>query len=82
MLIMQSCFLRLVLNFIEKHQINEIDFIASHGHTILHKPNEGYTLQIGNGEIISKRTNQKVICDFRTQDVESWRARCSFGSYW
>jgi anhydro-N-acetylmuramic acid kinase len=59
----------LVLSFIEKHQIAEVDFIASHGHTILHKPNEGYTLQIGNGEIISKNTGQKVICDFRTQDV-------------
>ena len=60
----------MVLNFIAKYQISEIDFIASHGHTILHKPNEGYTLQIGNGEIISKKTNQKVICDFRTQDVQ------------
>jgi anhydro-N-acetylmuramic acid kinase len=60
---------KLVLSFIEKYQITELDFIASHGHTILHKPDEGYTLQIGNGKIISKKTNQKVICDFRTQDV-------------
>jgi anhydro-N-acetylmuramic acid kinase len=60
----------MILNFIAKYQISEIDFIASHGHTILHKPDEGYTLQIGNGEIISKKTNQKVICDFRTQDVQ------------
>lgn len=58
-----------ILNFITTYAISEIDFIASHGHTILHKPNEGYTLQIGNGEIISKNTGYKVICDFRTQDV-------------
>ena len=60
----------MILKFISKHQISNIDFIASHGHTILHKPEEGYTLQIGNGKIISKNTNQKVICDFRTQDVK------------
>lgn len=56
--------------FIEKHKITEIDFIASHGHTIFHKPNEGYTLQIGDGEILSNTTGLKVICDFRTQDVD------------
>ena len=59
-----------VSNFMLKYTISEIDFIASHGHTILHKPNEGYTLQIGDGEIISRNTGHKVICDFRTQDVQ------------
>lgn len=59
-----------VNQFIEKHQIQEVDFIASHGHTIFHKPNEGYTLQIGDGQTLSNITGLKVICDFRTQDVE------------
>jgi len=58
-----------ISNFITRYGISEIDFIASHGHTILHAPNEGYTLQIGSGEVISKITGQKVISDFRTQDV-------------
>lgn len=56
--------------FVKKHQILAIDFIASHGHTIFHKPNEGYTLQIGNGEALRDKTSLKVICDFRTQDVK------------
>ena len=56
--------------FIEEFQIDNIDFISSHGHTIFHKPNEGVTLQIGNGLVISQITNQKVVCDFRTQDVK------------
>jgi len=59
-----------VSKFVVKYRISEVDFIASHGHTILHKPNDGYTLQIGNGEVISKNTGKKVICDFRTQDVQ------------
>jgi len=58
-----------VNNFKEKYKISAIDFIASHGHTIFHKPNDGYTLQIGDGQSICNTTGLKVICDFRTQDV-------------
>jgi anhydro-N-acetylmuramic acid kinase len=59
-----------VNSFIKKNEISEVDFIASHGHTIFHKPNEGYTLQIGNGKTICDVTGLKVICDFRSQDVK------------
>ena len=56
--------------FINDFSIDKIDFIASHGHTILHEPAKGVTLQIGSGKEIARITNQKVICDFRTQDVK------------
>ncbi len=59
----------LVSQFINENKISRIDFIASHGHTIFHKPEKGYTLQIGNGQTIADSTQLKVICDFRTQDV-------------
>jgi len=59
----------LILDFMENNKIDIIDFIASHGHTIHHKPEEKYTLQIGNGQTIANKTKQKTICDFRTQDV-------------
>ena len=55
--------------FINKNKIKNIDFVASHGHTVLHEPDKGITLQIGNGKKISELTKQKVVCDFRTQDV-------------
>jgi len=58
-----------LVNFISNYKITEIDFIASHGHTILHQPEEGITLQIGSGSEIAKITQQKVVSDFRTQDV-------------
>lgn len=58
-----------VLAFNNKYAIKNLDFIASHGHTIFHKPSEGYTLQIGDGKSIAKITNTKVINNFRTQDV-------------
>ncbi len=60
----------LINQFIDKNKISNIDFIASHGHTIFHKPEEGYTLQIGNGQTIADVTKLKVICDFRMQDVK------------
>jgi len=61
---------QIITNFIYNYKIKEIDFIASHGHTILHQPEKGITLQIGDGKLIAEITKQKVICDFRTQDVK------------
>lgn len=46
------------------------DFISSHGHTIFHRPSQGYTLQIGKGSAIAALTKQPVVCDFRSLDVQ------------
>tara|TARA_R100000306_G_scaffold13813_1_gene16611 strand:- start:9713 stop:10777 length:1065 start_codon:yes stop_codon:yes gene_type:complete len=56
--------------FISKHKIAAIDAVCSHGHTILHEPEKGITLQIGNLPKLAKLINQKVVCDFRVQDVK------------
>ena len=66
-----TAYLAKVINeFIARHQLIEIDAICSHGHTILHQPEKGYTLQIGNLSEIAHRTGEKVVCDFRVQDVQ------------
>lgn len=59
-----------IKNFIEIHHISNLDFICSHGHTILHQPQKGLTLQIGNLPEIANITKQKVVCDYRVQDVK------------
>jgi anhydro-N-acetylmuramic acid kinase len=46
-----------------------LDCIASHGHTVLHAPQSGYTLQIGNPAYIAATTKTPVIADFRRGDV-------------
>lgn len=56
--------------FISKYSIVEIDAVSSHGHTVLHQPQKGFTLQIGNLEKLSTLLKQNVVCDFRVQDVE------------
>ncbi|WP_288954551.1 anhydro-N-acetylmuramic acid kinase, partial [uncultured Polaribacter sp.] len=53
----------IIVDFIKKNNIAEIDFIASHGHTILHQPEKGITLQIGSGKEIAKKTRLKTVSD-------------------
>ena len=60
----------IIQKFISDHAITTLDFVASHGHTIFHKPEEGYTLQIGNGQAIADIVNHTVVNNFRTQDVK------------
>lgn len=56
--------------FIERHHLEgEIDFIASHGQTIFHQPENRFTSQIGDGAAIAAVTGYPVICDFRSVDV-------------
>ncbi|MDO5654939.1 MAG: anhydro-N-acetylmuramic acid kinase [Flavobacteriaceae bacterium] len=55
--------------FRKDFNLENIDLISSHGHTILHDPASGYTLQIGHGAHIQASTQLMVICDFRAQDV-------------
>lgn len=59
-----------ISTFIAKHKIKNLDAVCSHGHTILHQPEKGITLQIGNLPEISKLINQTVVCNFRVQDVK------------
>ncbi|MEZ5197195.1 MAG: anhydro-N-acetylmuramic acid kinase [Bacteroidales bacterium] len=59
----------LVKDFIHKHKVSP-DFISSHGHTVFHQPEKGFTLQIGSGQAISDLLNLPVVFDFRTLDVQ------------
>jgi len=46
-----------------------VDLIASHGHTLFHKPEEGLTTQIGCGAHIAAIAGLPTVCDFRSMDV-------------
>jgi anhydro-N-acetylmuramic acid kinase len=59
---------QLANDFIKKYQL-EVDFISSHGHTIFHQPDNGFTAQIGSGANIYAETGITTINDFRVVDV-------------
>ena len=61
---------KIISDFIQRNKIENIDAVCSHGHTILHQPQNGFTLQIGNLSQIATLLHQKVVCDFRVQDVK------------
>jgi len=60
---------QVITTFIQEHALETVDFVCSHGHTILHRPDLGYTVQIGNLPILADLIQHKVVCDFRVQDV-------------
>lgn len=60
----------IITSFIDKHALKDLDAVCSHGHTILHQPQNKFTLQIGNLPEIAKLTQQTIVCDFRVQDVQ------------
>lgn len=55
--------------FIRRNGIQTIDAICSHGHTIMHRPEKGWTYQMGNLPRLAKDLERTVVCDFRVQDV-------------
>ncbi len=60
----------IIFDFIKRNKISNLDAVCSHGHTILHQPEKGLTLQIGNLPMLAKIVKQTIVCDFRVQDVQ------------
>ncbi|WP_238719091.1 anhydro-N-acetylmuramic acid kinase [Pelagihabitans pacificus] len=56
------------IEFIKENAL-EVDYIASHGHTTHHQPQNGLTYQIGSGQHLANASGHRVVCDFRTNDV-------------
>lgn len=46
-----------------------VQAIGCHGQTIRHRPDAGYTLQIGNAALLAELTGITVVADFRSRDI-------------
>ena len=57
-----------VARFIQEQQLSP-DFVASHGHTVFHQPEKGFTTQIGDGETLASLLSCPVVTNFRNKDV-------------
>ncbi len=47
----------------------EVDVIGFHGQTIAHRPDRGWTWQIGDGAAVARATGITTVSDFRSADV-------------
>ena len=47
----------------------QVAAIGCHGQTIRHRPDAGYTLQIGNAALLAELTGITVVSDFRSRDI-------------
>ncbi|TND04261.1 MAG: anhydro-N-acetylmuramic acid kinase [Bacteroidetes bacterium] len=57
------------INRFRKTNSLRIDLVSSHGHTVFHQPENGFTFQLGSGAAIAATCGIDTICDFRTTDV-------------
>ncbi len=55
--------------FLDAHKGITADIVGMHGHTILHRPAERRTWQLGDGAALAKRLGIDVVADFRSADV-------------
>ena len=51
------------------HPKTAIDLVGFHGHTILHRPAERRTWQIGDGALLARLIGLDIVADFRSADV-------------
>lgn len=64
---------QVVGSFLSDHELDrsDIDVIGFHGQTVLHRPEAGLTVQLGDGELLADLTGIDVAYDFRATDMEA-----------
>ena len=50
---------------------SSIDVIGYHGHTVLHRPEQRLTVQLGDGAMLARLTGRAVVNDLRAADVQA-----------
>lgn len=50
-------------------RMSDIDLIGFHGQTVLHKPDEAMTVQLGDGQLLAQLTGIPVVYDLRASDM-------------
>jgi len=57
--------------FLQAHGLaaKDIDLLGFHGQTVLHRPDEALTVQIGDGALLARETGIDVVYDMRANDM-------------
>jgi anhydro-N-acetylmuramic acid kinase len=56
---------------LKKNPLTKLDLIGYHGHTLIHKPEQGFTFQLGNPQLMAQLLKTKVIFNFRDNDIKN-----------
>ena len=48
---------------------DEVRVVGFHGQTVLHRPEDGLTVQLGDGQLLADLTGMDVVYDFRAEDM-------------
>jgi len=56
---------------LKKNSNIKLDLIGYHGHTLIHKPEQGFTFQLGNPELMSQLLKTKTVFNFRDNDIKN-----------
>ena len=60
-----------IINEVSKEFKDNIELVGFHGQTILHKPDERTSLQIGDGKLLSQLVKKLVVNNFRKNDLDN-----------
>ena len=60
---------RICQNIIRENKC-KVQLVGFHGQTIIHKPKDGYSIQMGDANLLSQILKQKVISNFRANDIK------------
>lgn len=65
------CHAAAVKSFLNRNGLSpeDIDVIGFHGQTVLHRPDDALTVQIGNGPLLAEETGIDVVYDMRANDM-------------
>jgi len=57
--------------FLKQNNImpGDVDVVGFHGQTVLHRPDDALTVQIGDGGLLARKTGIAVVCDMRANDM-------------
>lgn len=55
--------------FLADPAVGAVDLVGFHGQTVLHRPKEGLTVQLGDGVELARRLGVPVVYDLRAEDV-------------
>jgi anhydro-N-acetylmuramic acid kinase len=69
--VLTLCHAAAVKSFLGRNDLlpRDVDVIGFHGQTVLHRPDDGLTVQIGDGPLLAEETGIDVVYDMRANDM-------------